>query len=284
MITILLLTLSAHASTVSDPRNEELATHLSPVQVETEKRDLSRFPKLSRFLSTLRINEGLVPSDPRNAHIVPTRMVFQPTKKMWKDFFVIAAEEKLTVMKAFCMIARELKKRGVVNMGPGADFTNAVEEQKVDLGLALPATHLGTAIWAPDPKNTDPEFLLHMKVFYTETYIHKFPDHILPANLKIGQGPIASYWLGGHEYRQPTVDTDLYYGPTRGCGFRNVKGIGGQKRGFLGVLQDILFFLPDAVDSMYVDEKSGSMITEALVNTTVENFETDPKYGITIRQ
>jgi hypothetical protein len=59
-----------------------------------------------------------------------------------------------------------------------------------------------------------------------------------------------------------------------------VKGIGGQKRGVLGFFQKVLFFLPDAIDSMTIREDKGEMITEALVNTVVKDFETKPIYAI----
>jgi hypothetical protein len=44
----------------------------------------------------------------------------------------------------------------------------------------------------------------------------------------------------------------------------------------------VLFFLPDAVDSMTINEKKGAMITEAMINTTVEDFEKNPLYSIKI--
>jgi hypothetical protein len=201
---------------------------------------------------------------------------------MWTSFFKAAAADKLTALRAFGLIARDIKKRGMIVWGPGATFEKAVVDNNVDLGLALPATHIGTAIWSPDPSNMDPEFQLHLKLFYTEPYIHQFPDHILPANLKIGYGPEMTYFMDGQEYTQHTVDTDIFYGPTKGIGFRNVKGIGGQKRGFLGFMQKVLFFLPDAVDSMTINEKKGAMITEAMINTTVDEFEKNPVYSIKI--
>ena len=57
-----------------------------------------------------------------------------------------------------------------------------------------------------------------------------------------------------------------------------------QKRGFLGFMQKVLFFLPDAISSMTIDEKSGSMVTEAMVNTTVKEFETNRLYSVKIKE
>ncbi|MGZ3687667.1 MAG: hypothetical protein ACXVBW_05170, partial [Bdellovibrionota bacterium] len=193
-------------------------------------------------------------------------------------------KDHLTCLRAFALLSREIKRNGVIVFGPGKDFEKAVSDNHVDLGLALPAHNIGTAIWAPDANNTDPEFQLHLKVFYTEPYIHRFPDNILPANLKIGFGKDETYYMDGQEYHQHTIEADIYDGPTKGVGFRNVKGVGGQKRGFLGFVQKVFFFLPDAVDSMTINEAKDSMITEAMVNTVVKNFEKDPLYSIKIVQ
>lgn len=257
-----------------------LATRLTPAEIEREAQDELKYPHFMAWLKTLDIAPGVRRSDPRNGHLITTPVVFQPTQDMWNKFFLLAAQDHLTCLRAFGLISREIKKNGVVVFGPGAAFEKAVTDNHIDLGLALPATHIGTAIWSPDPRNTDPEFLLHLKVFYTEPYIHQFPDHILPANLKIGFGPEETYWMDSRAHTQKTVDTDIYYGPQHGVGFRNVRGIGGQKRGFLGFMQKVFFFLPDAVDSMTINEKNGTMVTEAMVNTVVRDFETNPLYAI----
>ena len=167
--------------------------------------------------------------------------------------------------------------------GSSKIFEQAVKKNNIDLGLALPARNLGAAVWSPDPDHKDPEFLAHIKVFYTESYVHQFPDEILPANLKIGFAKPETYWLNGQQYNQAALDADIYYGSEHGIGFRNVKGVGGQKRGILGMFQKVFFFLPDAVNSMFIDEKKGEMITEALVNTVVEKFETNPIYSIKVK-
>jgi hypothetical protein len=52
----------------------------------------------------------------------------------------------------------------------------------------------------------------------------------------------------------------------------------------VGLLQKVFFFLPDAVHSMLIDEKRDVMVTEALVNTTVDQFETRRAYQILIRE
>ncbi len=259
-----------------------LPTHLSASDIAREALDQKLYPNLMKFLASVDVSKGIYQRDPRNAAFISTPYVFTPTLAMWQGFFRAAAADHLTALRAFALLAREIKKEGVVVFGPGETFEKAVGDN-VDLGLALPAQNIGTAIWSPDPNNTDPEFQLHMKIFYTKPYIHRFPDYILPANLKIGYGPEQTYWMNGQEYTQHTVDTDIYDGPVHGVGFRNVQGIGGQKRGFMGFLQKVLFFLPDAVHSMTISEVNDEMITEALVNTVVKNFEKNPIYSIKMK-
>jgi len=245
-----------------------------------EAEDTKRYPHLMGYLNSLDLASKVVPSDPRNAKLIPTSYVYLPTVRDWERFWDAASADHLTCLRAFGMLARKIKREGVVVFGPGSTFEKSVAARKVDLGLALPAHNIGTAVWYPNPKNPDPEFQVHIRVFYTEPYVHEFPDDILPANLKIGYGDPESYWLDGKEFKQPTIDADIYYGPKNGVGFRNVKGVGGQKRGFMGFLQKVMFFLPDAVSSMTINEKEDKLVTEAIVNTVVEKFENTPKYAI----
>jgi hypothetical protein len=276
MIFLLLSVSMAHA--VVTPGR--LSTTLTASEVAREVLDESSYPSFAQFLKSVRPEQGMRLVDPRNRHLIPTAQVFVPSPELWRAFFRAAAADRMTVLRAFALVAREIKKHGVVMFGPGRDFEQAVREEGIDLGLALPASNVALGIWSPDPKVKDPEFLLHLKVFYTEAYTHRFPDEILPANLKIGLGAPETYWLDGTAFRQPTVTADLYYGPKKGVGFRNVRGVGGQKRGFLGFMQKLFFFLPDAVDAMRINEDTGEMVTEAIVDTTVKDFERDPRYAI----
>lgn len=260
-----------------------LSTSLSPAELLREAKDVNAYPHFMAFLKNVHKMGTLQPVDPRNANILKTTHYFHPTIELWNEFFKAASADHLTSIRAFVLLAREAKKNGMVIFGPGDIFEKAVKNNHIDLGLAIPARNIGAAAWSPDPKNTDPEFLVHIKIFYTESFVHEFPDEVLPASLKIGFGKSESYWWENREYTYPVLDADLYYGPTKGVGFRNVKGVGGQKRGLLGFFQKVLFFLPDAVDSMTIHEDNGEMITEALVNTSVKDFETKPIYAIKVK-
>jgi hypothetical protein len=278
---------SASAAVTPVPRPEipgRLSTKLTQTELAREERDRSTYPNFMKFLRTVDATKLLHPTDPRNAHLIKSANYMVPDQKLWDAFLAAAVADHLTVLRAFALMAREIKKFGVVVLAPGTLYERAIAENRVDLGLALPAKNVSAALWMPDPSVEDPEFQLHMKVFYTESYVHELPDDLMPANLKIGYGDEATYWMDGEERKQRTIDADIYYGDQGGVGFRNVKGIGGQKRGVAGFFQKLLFFLPDAVHSMVIDEKSGVMVTEALINTRIEEFERNPKYSMKITQ
>jgi hypothetical protein len=261
---------------------ERLATKLTQEEQSREKHDTARYPHFMRFLKTADISTGIKSTDPRNFRIIPSSRHLTPTVEMWRDFFLSATKDRLTVLRAMALLARELKKQGLVIFGSGAAFDKASDEMGAGMGLALPSSRIASVVWSPDPSIKDPEFQVHLKVFYTEPFVHRFPDNILAADLKIGFGEPQTYWLDNHPFHQHTVETDIYYGATRGVGFRNIKGIGGRKRGFTGFLQKVFFFLPDAVNSMIIDEKRDELVTDALIETRIQNFEKDPKYSVKI--
>ncbi len=269
-----------HARAANIPHR--LPTILTTAEIQREALDEKLYPTFMSFIHSVDIIRSLQPIDQRNTALIRSPVMYQPSQALWDGFFRAAAADHLTTLRAFGLLAREIKKQGVVVWAPGAAFEKAIADNHIDLGLSLPACNLSNGIWSPDPDNKDPEFQVHVKLFYTQPYLHRFPDHILPANLKIGYGPALEYWMDGKQYIQHTVDADIYYGPHKGVGFRNIKGIGGQKRGLMGFMQKLLFFLPDAVESMVIDEKKGSMMTEALFNTIVEDFEKNPVYSIKI--
>jgi hypothetical protein len=275
-------TVSAHAYIRTDVPGR-LPTHLTYAEVAREALDAEAYPHFTQFLKTVDVSQNVFVSDPRNKAWVKSSHYFNPDPKIWDSFFLTAAQDHLTCLRAFALLGREIKKKGVVIFGSSRGFEQAVARNRVDLGLAMPAKNLGAAVWSADPTIKDPEFQAHIKIFYTKSFTHQLPDEILPANLKIAYGPPETYWLNGIEYHQPTMDADIYYGPVHGVGFRNIKGVGGQKRGVLGIFQKMLFFLPDAISSMTIDERKGEMVTEALVNTTIKDFEKNPLYSIKIQ-
>lgn len=243
--------------------------------------DFERYPNMMRFIKSVP-SFRLEPRPAGNEHLIKAEHVHRPTQELWDGFFKAAVKDKLTNLRAFALIAREIKMRGVTVYGPGSVFENAVRDNGIDLGLSLPAKNIGFAVWEPDSAIQDPEFLLHLSVVYSERFIHQFPDEVLPANLKIGYGDEVDYYLDGQKRRGYLLTADIYYGPS-GIGFKNVHGVGGQKRGTAGFFQKLLFFLPDAVSSMLIHETTNTMVTESVFDTVVENFETRDVYQIRYR-
>ncbi|HRK01291.1 MAG TPA: hypothetical protein PLH57_01380 [Oligoflexia bacterium] len=268
---------SAHAALVATSPSKTADFDPSSLSKE-EQSDYLRFPNLIRFARSIS-TDTLIATPPGNQHLIAAKEVFQPSQTVWNDFFAAAVADKATNLRAFAIIAREVKRRGITLYGPGKDFERAVSDNKIDLGLSLPATKIGLGIWAPNPANTDPEYQLSLSVIYSERYIHQFPDEVLPANLKIGFGDQVEYEIDGQKQSGFILTADVFNGPN-GIGFKNVKGVGGQKRGLLGFFQKVFFFLPDAVHSMTINEKENTMITEALIDTVVKDFETREVYRI----
>ncbi len=246
-----------------------------------EPSDFTRFPNMMHFLKTV-VTDRTGPPPAGNEHLMHATKVFHTSQELWDRFFKAAIADKLTNLRAFGLLGREIKTRGLTVYGPGQGFEQAVIDNHVDLGLAIPAKHLGFGVWEPDAAIKDPEFQVHLSVIYKERFIHQFPDEVLPANLRIGTGDQVDYYIDGEKHRGYLMTADLYYGPG-GIGFKNVQGIGGEKRGLLGFVQKMLFFLPDAISSMVIDERKNVMLTEAVINTTVENFETRDIYRIRYR-
>jgi hypothetical protein len=280
----LILLASPLASSAPPTKSEAAAIPLTAGEIQREAWDTKQYPHLMGFLKSIDISKRVFPTDPRNAKFILAPTYFDPTIEMWSGFFKSCAEDHLTLLRAFGLLSREIKKRNVVVWGSGAAFEQAVAVNHIDLGLAIPAHNVGAAVWSPLPRSQDPDFELHMKVFYTEAFIHQFQDEVLPANLKVGYGDKQTYWYDGKQYTYPTVDADIVYGMKDGVGFRNIKGIGGQKRGFMGFMQKMLFFLPDAIHSMLINEKTGTMVTEAMINTNVKDFEKNPLYSVKIKE
>jgi len=275
---------AAHAKTQRADWFVPLPTYLAAEELRRERLDGTVYPAFTEFLELLDIPSFATRTDSRNSAWIPSRHFLKPTRRLWKEFFQAAAADRLTAIRALALLGRELKSSGAVLMGGGTDYERAVEETGAELGLALPAKNIGAIFIVPDPAVQAPGFLAHLKVFYTQSYVHRFQDEILPADLKIAESEKAAYWIDGTERLEPSITADLFYGEETGVGFRNVKGIAGKRHGFMGFLQSILFFIPDSVGSMVIDERSGKLVTEAFMGTEVPDFEKDPRYAITVSQ
>ena len=101
-------------------------------------------------------------------------MAYHATRADWDGFFLMAAKEGLTNIKALSLLSREIQQRNVVVYGSGKPFEASVRENNIDLGLAIPAQNIALAVWIPVNNPKDPEHVLHMKVIYWKSFKHKF--------------------------------------------------------------------------------------------------------------
>ncbi|MBN21440.1 MAG: hypothetical protein CL678_09160 [Bdellovibrionaceae bacterium] len=241
-----------------------------------------RFPNFIAYVEQINFKKRSVPVHPTHKKWISVNKAFHPTIEDWNLFFKFAIKDQMTTLRAFAILANRLKFEQVAVVGSGVDFKTAMEKNHIDLGLSLPFENIVGAIWSPDPSNDDPDFLVHTYFFYEQPYLHRFDDDVLPVDLKVGVGQKGSLTLDHKKYDLPMVEADLFYSDTEGTGFRNVRGIQGTRRGILGFFQSILFFLPNGLSAMYIDPE-GKMITEAIMNTEVAQFEKNKKYAISIK-
>lgn len=201
-----------------------------------------------------------------------------------REYFQSCSDDGLTMLRTMSAFASLWRKTNVLNYMDGRDVNKAVEELNLSTGLALPIANLRLFAYIPNPERAkvDKEYQCDILAVYDRKYKHRFRDEVLNANLKVGTGDTAPFvdiftdekdeWTG-YLIKGVMTYSDEH------VGFMEISGIGGEKRGFLGFLQKILFFLPDAIDAMTLD-KNGDMTTIALINETVEGFEKERKYQV----
>jgi hypothetical protein len=201
-----------------------------------------------------------------------------------KSYFQACSDDGLTMLRTMGAIASVWKKTNTLNYMDGRDVNRAMEELNMSSGLALPIKNLRLFAYIPNPDRAqrDKEYQCDILAVYDKKYKHRFRKEVLNANMKIGTGPTATFvdiftdeegeWTGY------LIKGIMTYSDEH-VGFMEISGIGGQKRGFIGFLQKILFFLPDAIDAMTLDKK-GNMTTIALINETVKGFEKGRKYQV----
>jgi hypothetical protein len=211
---------------------------------------------------------------------MPSGRAYRPRADQWDQFFTAAIADGLTNLRAFTLLAQEARKNGVSLWGMGKDYEQAVNRGRVNLGITIPAEHAIVGFWDITARPAEPDHLMHVAVIYDREFVHHFPDEIIPADIRIGSGKPLTFMLAGFERTGYPLEADLFYGNGK-LGFRNVHGISGRVHGVLGMIQKILFFVPDAVHSLTLDESTGRLTTEAIINTSVEGFETKPGFRMT---
>jgi hypothetical protein len=201
-----------------------------------------------------------------------------------REYFQACSDDGLTMLRTMGAFSSLWRKTNTLNYMDGRDVNRAVEELNLSTGLALPIKNLRLFAYIPnaDRAKVDKEYQCDILSVYDKKYKHRFRDEVLNANLKIGTGdtaPFVDIFTGEEgEWTGYLIKGILSYSDDN-VGFMEINGIGGEKRGFIGFLQKILFFLPDAIDAMTLD-KDGNMTTIALINETVYGFEKDRKYQV----
>src|SRR5271156_4521994 len=86
-----------------------------------DARDARRFPHTMSFLKGMRM-EKAGPVTYGNEHLIHAAQVSETSPGLWDQFFKSAAADHLTILRAFGLLAREFKNRGVSVFGPGTGF------------------------------------------------------------------------------------------------------------------------------------------------------------------
>ncbi len=201
-----------------------------------------------------------------------------------KDYFQACSDDGLTMLRTMSLVASFVKKTDTLIYMDGKDVRKAMEELNLSPGLALPIANIRLFAFIPDAERAkkDEEFQCNILAVYDKQYKHKFRNEVLPANLKIGTGdtaPFVDIFSGDKDVWTGYLIKGIMTYSKDHVGFMEITGIGGEKRGFMGFLQKVFFFLPDAIDAMTLDDK-GDMTTVAFINEKVKGFEKGRKYQV----
>ena len=187
------------------------------------------------------------------------------------------ADDSLTLLRATALFAQWVKGRGIPVFVKGKAVKEAVQKGYV-LGLTFPLDHLAYICFVPNPSMAE-DFQAHIRLIYTRQYTYPFDKDIFNANVLI-QGQEVTYEENNNRQTGYLVTTDVYDDRKRVL-YTNIQGILGQKRGMLGFLQKVFFFVPKTLNGLELTQ--GDLIIDAFINQTIENFEHEPRYRVTRR-
>ncbi|MBQ27549.1 MAG: hypothetical protein CMH81_05340 [Nitrospiraceae bacterium] len=261
-----------------------LLAHMGIVKAgqPAEQIDANRYPNVHQFFSSIDLGAftggAVLEADrwwcPAEAYIAPPQGVIEA-------FLYAAVSDELTAMRWLALMSKVLHAEGLAMCSSGDPLNAAIELLNIDLGLALPLRELGSFAWLPRYDPADPTKFMRLNLIYRKQYIHHFRKEILPVDLKIGYGEIVRSIDNGVERNGYLTSMDFYVSDSR-IGFENIEGLAARQQGIIGLLQRILFFLPDNVAGMYVE--NNELVARALVTIRVPNFETTSKYQMRIRE
>tara|TARA_B100000315_G_C14524617_1_gene563204 strand:- start:302 stop:1120 length:819 start_codon:yes stop_codon:yes gene_type:complete len=189
-------------------------------------------------------------------------------------FLEATAADSITLLHATALFARWVRHRGLPVYAPGEVVKNAVSKG-FSLGLMFPVDHLDYFFYVPDD-SIGGDFQTHIRVIYNRRYTYPFDKEIFNADVLV-QGEEIVYTLEGKSRKGFLVTTHVHYGANR-FAYSNVHGIAGQKRGALGFLQKVFFFIPKTLHGISLDEND--LLIDAFVNQRIPDFETEPRFRV----
>ncbi len=140
----------------------------------------------------------------------------------------------------------------------------------------FPVDHIAYFFYVPND-SVGGDFQAHIRVIYTRNYTYSFEKDIFDANVLV-QGQEISYNKPEGTSREGyLVTTDVYYNDQT-VDYTNVHGIAGQKRGALGFLQKVFFFVPKTLHGLTL--KEDDLIIDAFINQRIRGFEQKPRYRV----
>ena len=248
----------------------------------SDRIDPRGYPHVHAFFQSIDLGalQG-VPVADGNRWWCPVNEYIVPPQEAIEAFFRAAVHDRLTTIRSFALMAAVLHAEGVALCAPGDLLNAAVTSLHLDLGLALPLRELGAVSWLPQYDREHPARIMRIHLIYRKQYIHRFRKEILPVDLTIGAGEAVRFIDDGLERDGYLIGMDFHASDDR-IGFDNIQGLAGRRQGVLGLVQRILFFLPDDIASLYVEDDV--LVASALMTMRVPKFETTAKYQMRIHE
>lgn len=185
-----------------------------------------------------------------------------------------SADDKVTLLRATALFTRWVRARGLPVFATGETIKRAVGNRFV-LGLTFPVDFIAYFFYLPDPA-IGGDFQAHIKVIYTKQYTYKFDKDIFDANVKIN-GIETPYRSGGEQRVGYAVSADVYYSDDR-VAYTNVQGITGERRGAIGFVQKVFFFIPATLRGLLLADND--LIIDAFIKQKIRGFEQKNRYKV----
>lgn len=284
-ISILVFILSIYFASFSFAITPEyLETELLPYEQQREIEWENKYIHTIRFINSIvRVKSRYMRKvDAHNAHMVPTSKVMVLPKEAYAKYLDAAINDNMTILRAIAILGHYLKKHGVVFKIDGDLWEQVITENKINLGLFIPAKNMGLVFLIPQISTTDNAALLKVKIFYKKKFDHAFQKEVLNADLKIGYNVPQQWYCKDEKFFNGYPVTSGFIFSQSVMGFSKVRGVGGEKRGLLRFFQDLISFVVEAraIESITVNLATDVLTVQAILDTTIGNFENTKKYKL----